>query len=116
MYLSIFQLCVWNTENWEKKKTVPIQLPAGKPASGDTKVQFSSDQCRLLIVHETQLAIYDAAKMERIHQVNALYMHCFVNYLLYLIILTEIVFYFSGFRRTRCQLQYRMHLTRATAN
>nr|CAD1833272.1 unnamed protein product [Ananas comosus var. bracteatus] len=62
------QLCVWNTENWEKKKTVPIQLPAGKPASGDTKVQFSSDQCRLLIVHETQLAIYDAAKMERIHQ------------------------------------------------
>jgi hypothetical protein len=44
-------------------------MPAGKTPSGDTRVQFNSDQSRLLVVHETQLAIYDASKMERIYQV-----------------------------------------------
>lgn len=44
-------------------------MPAGKTPSGDTRVQFSSDQSHLLVVHETQLAIYDASKMERIYQV-----------------------------------------------
>jgi WD40 repeat protein len=62
------QLCVWTTDTWEKKKTVALQMPAGKSPTGDTRVQFSSDQNRLLVVHETQLAIYDASKMERIHQ------------------------------------------------
>jgi hypothetical protein len=60
---------VWNTDSWEKKKTISIQLPPGKPAVGDTRVQFNSDQSRLLVVHETQLAIYDAGKMERTFQV-----------------------------------------------
>jgi hypothetical protein len=46
-----------------------LQMPAGKNPTGDTRVQFSSDQNRLLVVHETQLAIYDASKMERICQV-----------------------------------------------
>ncbi|CAM0880713.1 unnamed protein product [Alopecurus aequalis] len=62
------QLCVWANDTWEKKKTVAIQMPAGKTPSGDTRVQFSSDQSRLLVVHETQLAIYDASNMERIYQ------------------------------------------------
>lgn len=44
-------------------------MPAGKTPLGDTRVQFNSDQNRLLVVHETQLAIYDASKMERIYQV-----------------------------------------------
>lgn len=44
-------------------------MPAGKTPSGDTWVQFNSDWSRLLVVHETQLAIYDASKMERIYQV-----------------------------------------------
>ncbi|KAG2376474.1 Topless-related protein [Vigna angularis] len=30
--------------------------------------KFHSDQLRLLVIHETQLAIYDASKMERIRQ------------------------------------------------
>jgi hypothetical protein len=60
---------VWTTDTWEKKKTVALQMPAGKNPTGDTRVQFSSDQNRLLVVHETQLAIYDASKMERICQV-----------------------------------------------
>ncbi|XP_057494321.1 topless-related protein 3-like isoform X2 [Actinidia eriantha] len=62
------QLCVWSIDTWEKRKAVPIQLPAGKAPNGDTRVQFHSDQIRLLVCHETQLAIYDASKMDRIRQ------------------------------------------------
>lgn len=64
------QLCFWSTESWEKRKSVTIQLPAGKAPVGDTRVQFHSDQIRLLVCHETQLALYDASKMERIRQVR----------------------------------------------
>lgn len=49
-----------------------LQLPAGKAPVGDTRVQFHTDQIRLLVVHETQLAIYDASKMDRIRQVEDL--------------------------------------------
>ncbi|KAM7469920.1 hypothetical protein LguiA_008103 [Lonicera macranthoides] len=62
------QLSVWSIDTWEKRKTLPIQLPAGKSPSGDTRVQFHSDQIRFLVTHETQLAIYDASKMDRIRQ------------------------------------------------
>ncbi|XP_047957985.1 topless-related protein 3-like [Salvia hispanica] len=62
------QLCTWSIDTWEKRKAVPIQLPAGKAPTGDTRVQFHSDQVRLLVAHETQLAIYDASKMERVRQ------------------------------------------------
>uniref|UniRef100_A0A804QJA5 CTLH domain-containing protein n=1 Tax=Zea mays TaxID=4577 RepID=A0A804QJA5_MAIZE len=62
------QLCVWTNDTWEKKRTVSIQMLAGKAPSGNTRVQFSSDQNHLLVVQETQLAIYDASKMERIYQ------------------------------------------------
>ncbi|KAH7676571.1 YVTN repeat-like/Quinoprotein amine dehydrogenase protein [Dioscorea alata] len=62
------QLCIWNTDSWEKKKSIAIQLPAGKAPAGDTRVQFHSDSIRLLVVHESQLAIYDASKAERIRQ------------------------------------------------
>ncbi|KAE9615942.1 putative transcription factor WD40-like family [Lupinus albus] len=62
------QLCVWSIDTWEKRKSVPLQLPAGKVPVGDTRVQFNTDQIRLLVAHETQLAIYDASKMERIQQ------------------------------------------------
>lgn len=60
---------MWSIDTWEKRKSVPIQIPSGKAPNGDTRVQFHADQIRLLIVHETQLAIYDAAKMDCIRQV-----------------------------------------------
>ncbi|XP_021898842.1 LOW QUALITY PROTEIN: topless-related protein 3 [Carica papaya] len=60
------QLCVWSIDTWEKRKSINIQIPAGKAPTGDTRVQFHSDQIRMLVVHETQLAIYDASKMERV--------------------------------------------------
>lgn len=62
------QLCVWSIDTWEKRRSVAIQVPAGKATVGETRVQFHSDQVRLLVVHETQLAIYDATKMDRIRQ------------------------------------------------
>ncbi|EPS69182.1 hypothetical protein M569_05580, partial [Genlisea aurea] len=62
------QLSIWSIDTWDKRKSVPIQLPAGKAPSGDTRVQFHSDQVRLLVAHETQLAIYDSSKMDRIRQ------------------------------------------------
>ncbi|CAN6548274.1 unnamed protein product [Malus baccata var. baccata] len=62
------QLCFWNMDTWDKRKSVPLQLPAGKAPVGDTHVQFYSDQVRLLVYHETQLALYDAAKSECIRQ------------------------------------------------
>ncbi|KAJ7977900.1 Topless-related protein [Quillaja saponaria] len=62
------QLSFWSIDTWEKRKSFTIQLPVGKAPAGDTRVQFHSDQLRLLVVHETQLAIYDASKMERIRQ------------------------------------------------
>ncbi|KAF9622713.1 hypothetical protein IFM89_032893 [Coptis chinensis] len=62
------QLSTWNTDTWEKRKTMTIQVPAGKVTVGDTRLQFHSDQIHLLVSHETQLAIYDASKMECIQQ------------------------------------------------
>jgi WD40 repeat protein len=86
-WLSSIQLCVWTNDTWEKKRTVSIQMLAGKAPSGNTRVQFSSDQNHLLVVQETQLAIYDASKMERIYQVahhildqKVLFSHCLITY------------------------------------
>ncbi|KAE8010286.1 hypothetical protein FH972_006670 [Carpinus fangiana] len=62
------QLCVWSIDTWEKRNAVTIQIPAGKAPAGDTRVQFHADQIRLLVVHESQLAIYDASKMDCIRQ------------------------------------------------
>ena len=66
----LLQLFFWNADNWEKIKSVALQLPAGKAPQGDTRVQFHSDQVRFLVCHETQLAVYDANKMERMLQVK----------------------------------------------
>ncbi|KAJ7552606.1 hypothetical protein O6H91_06G061400 [Diphasiastrum complanatum] len=62
------QLCVWGTDGWDKRKSKFIQVPPGRASTptGDTRVQFHNDQIRLLVIHETQLAIYDAAKLERV--------------------------------------------------
>ncbi|KAI3770509.1 hypothetical protein L6452_01645 [Arctium lappa] len=60
-------ICIWSIDSWEKRKRVPLELP-GKAPTGDTRVQFHSDQIRLLVSHETQLALYDASKMEQICQ------------------------------------------------
>lgn len=51
-------------------------MPTGKAPVGDTRVQFHSDQVHLLVCHETQLALYDASKMEMIQQVYSYFPCC----------------------------------------
>lgn len=56
------QLCLWNIEGWEKRKARPIQAPPGHPSPlvGETKVQFNNEQTHILVVHESQIAVYDS--------------------------------------------------------
>ena len=65
------QLCVWSIDGWEKKKTRVIPAPAGRqaPLVGETKVQFHNDQAHVLVVHESQIAIYDS-KLQCSRSVN----------------------------------------------
>lgn len=71
----LFQLCVWNTDGWEKQRSKVLPLPQGRPnsAPSDTRVQFHQDQAHFLVVHETQLAIYETTKLECMKQVFYIY-------------------------------------------
>ncbi|KAL9668435.1 hypothetical protein QQ045_002816 [Rhodiola kirilowii] len=64
------QLCVWSIDGWERQESKYLQMPSGHVASplADTRVQFHQDQIHVLAVHETQLAIYNTAKLECIKQ------------------------------------------------
>uniref|UniRef100_A0A251UMJ5 Putative LIS1 homology motif protein n=1 Tax=Helianthus annuus TaxID=4232 RepID=A0A251UMJ5_HELAN len=64
------QLCVWNTDGWEKQTSRQLQIPGGRVAApfADTHVQFHHDQKHLLVVHGTQIAIYEAPKLECLKQ------------------------------------------------
>nr|XP_043635413.1 protein TOPLESS-like [Erigeron canadensis] len=64
------QICVWNSDGWEKQKAKYLQLPPGRTAAAqsDTRVQFHQDQIHFLVVHETQLAIYETTKLECVKQ------------------------------------------------
>ncbi|KAI5446465.1 hypothetical protein KIW84_014337 [Lathyrus oleraceus] len=57
----------WFTGPWFKKKSVTLKRPCGGDAHlGETKVQFHIDQTKLLVCHDSLIAIYDASKMELI--------------------------------------------------
>ncbi|PWA58943.1 CTLH LisH motif, WD40/YVTN repeat-like-containing domain, Topless family [Artemisia annua] len=60
------QLCVWNTSGWEKQTSKQLQIPAGRVSAplAETRVQFHKDQTHLLAVHETQIAVYEAPRLE----------------------------------------------------
>lgn len=64
---------MWSIDGWEKRKTRFIQAPPGRsaPLVGDTKVQFHNDQAHLLVVHESQIAVYDS-KLECLRSVSFL--------------------------------------------
>ncbi|CAM8938645.1 unnamed protein product [Rhodiola kirilowii] len=64
------QLCVWSTDAWERQESKYLQMPTGRVANplSDTRVQFHQDQIHVLAVHETQIAIYSAAKLECLKQ------------------------------------------------
>jgi len=47
-------------------------MPSGKASNAlaPTRVQFHHDQTHVLAVHETQVAIYEAPKLEGLRQVG----------------------------------------------
>ncbi|TVU19687.1 hypothetical protein EJB05_35853, partial [Eragrostis curvula] len=55
------QLCAWNIDRWEKTKTTYIRPPSNHSGDlvGETMVYFDYGGKHLLVVHESQLAIYD---------------------------------------------------------
>ncbi|CAL9763878.1 unnamed protein product [Musa acuminata subsp. burmannicoides] len=64
------QLCVWGTDGWEKQRNRFLQIPSGYTPStiSDTRVQFHQDQKHFLVVHETQIAIFETTKLECMKQ------------------------------------------------
>ena len=64
------QIIAWSSDNWERQNSTFLQTPAGRTGMSDTQVQFHQDQTHFLVVHETQLSIYEASKLERILQVE----------------------------------------------
>ena len=67
----LLQICVWGTDGWEKQRSRILQIPSGRTSSSisDTRVQFHQDQIHFLAVHETQIAIYETAKLECVNKV-----------------------------------------------
>ncbi|GJZ97892.1 topless-related protein 4-like protein isoform X3 [Tanacetum coccineum] len=63
-------LCVWNINGYEKQTSKQLHIPGGRVAarSADTRVQFHQDQTHLLVVHETQIAIFEAPRLECLKQ------------------------------------------------
>ncbi|KAL0354810.1 UNVERIFIED_CONTAM: Topless-related protein 4 [Sesamum radiatum] len=64
------QICVWSLDGWEKRASKFLQIPFGRASNhlAPTRVQFHQDQTHFLVVHETQIAIYEAPKLECIKQ------------------------------------------------
>eukprot|EP00252_Welwitschia_mirabilis_P014884 TRINITY_DN3294_c0_g1_i11.p1 TRINITY_DN3294_c0_g1~~TRINITY_DN3294_c0_g1_i11.p1 ORF type:complete len:1125 (-),score=229.73 TRINITY_DN3294_c0_g1_i11:418-3792(-) len=64
------QLHVWGLESWDKLRSKALQMPPGRAPSPQavTRVQFHQDQVHFLVAHETQLAVYEATKLERLRQ------------------------------------------------
>ncbi|PON89861.1 Topless-related protein [Trema orientale] len=64
------QIISWNSDNWERQKNSFLQVPAGRTlaAMSDTQVQFQQDQVHFLVVHETQLSIYETSELECLKQ------------------------------------------------
>ncbi|KAG0495480.1 hypothetical protein HPP92_000171 [Vanilla planifolia] len=68
-FVCIF-LCLWGMDTWDKQVSKFLQIPPGQASTGtaETKVQFHQDQVHFLAVHESQIAIYDATKLECVKQ------------------------------------------------
>ncbi|KAM7253948.1 hypothetical protein ACFE04_031630 [Oxalis oulophora] len=64
------QVFVWSMDGWEKQASKFLQMPTGRMPSplAPTRVHFHQDQVHVLAVHETQLAIFEAPKLECIKQ------------------------------------------------
>lgn len=57
---------MWNSDKWERQKNCFLQIPSGRtPATMfETQLQYHKDQIHFLVIHETQLAVYETSKLE----------------------------------------------------
>ncbi|XP_078150956.1 protein TPR3-like isoform X3 [Carex rostrata] len=64
------QICVWSTDGWEKQRSKFLPNPQSHSGSNlsDTRVQFHQDQINFLVVHASQIAIYETTKLECLRQ------------------------------------------------
>ncbi|XP_021887756.1 protein TPR3-like [Carica papaya] len=66
------QIILWSTEKWEKRKSCPLQLPAGRAttsaANSGARLQYNFDQVHVLASNETQISIYDTIKLQCVKQ------------------------------------------------
>lgn len=62
---------MWTIDGWEKQSTRHLYTPGGRVHApySETHVQFHQDQIHLLVVHETQIAIFQAPRMDCLKQV-----------------------------------------------
>ncbi|KAF8011645.1 hypothetical protein BT93_J2048 [Corymbia citriodora subsp. variegata] len=60
------QLCVWSIDKWENEASKFLPIPTRRMSStlARTRVLFHQDLRHLLVVHETQIAIYEAPKLD----------------------------------------------------
>ncbi|XP_075523439.1 topless-related protein 1-like isoform X1 [Primulina tabacum] len=122
------QLIVWNSDGWEKQKSKYLQLPSGRSppmSQSETRVQFHQDQMHFLVIHETQLAIYETTKLECIKQwipreSAALISHATFScdsQLIYASFLDSTVCIFTAAHlRLRCRINPTAYLTSSVSN
>jgi hypothetical protein len=76
----LLQLMVWSLDGWKKQAGTFLKNPAGrvsKPLS-QTRIKFQKDEIHLLVIHDTQLAIYEASKLKCIEQVSLTFLSSFI--------------------------------------
>ncbi|XVF35631.1 hypothetical protein REPUB_Repub18cG0162800 [Reevesia pubescens] len=64
------QIFTWDLDGWEKCTSKLLHLPDERmPVVGsNTQVQFHLDQLHILVIHETQLSIYEAKELACVQQ------------------------------------------------
>ncbi|MFS7985362.1 putative transcription factor WD40-like family [Helianthus anomalus] len=60
------ELCVWSTVSWKKVASKFLKLPSKRTnnSQAETRVHFNPDKTHFVAVHETQIAVYDPAKLD----------------------------------------------------
>uniref|UniRef100_M1AR55 WD-repeat protein n=1 Tax=Solanum tuberosum TaxID=4113 RepID=M1AR55_SOLTU len=64
------QIVVWNSTNWEREGSTMLQMSADwlPTEVSETSVEYQRDEKCFLVVHETQIAIYETTKLECVKQ------------------------------------------------
>ncbi|XP_070669772.1 topless-related protein 1 isoform X1 [Malus domestica] len=60
------QLIVWNSDKWERGNSCFLRILAGRTPTAmvEAQLQYHKDLMHILVIHESQLALYDSLKLE----------------------------------------------------